>query len=241
MKINNIIKQVNGEALWQVFTKKTDATCKFIGTTVLFSCLVILSGCSEKSDSGSTLSALQSKALDRFMITELIYRYALAHNTLDSEAYASLFTEDALMYDASLCFVFAEGREQIFKRAEKDRHDFETNKEKKFERPKELSFGKLRHSMTNPVISLTSDTTAEGVVYVSMIGRKPEGGPVLLSHGYYIDEFEKQESGEWLFSKRFFHTIEWTDWEQAQALGLVNDHLPEEKSCSSEDLKRFNY
>lgn len=203
-------------------------------------CTLAFSGNSFAADPpGSAMSDVQRKALDRFMITELIYRYALAHNTLDSEAYASLFTEDALMYDASLCFVFAEGREQIFKRAEKDRHDFDAKKEKTLERPKELAFGRLRHDMTNPVITLTSDTTAEGVVYVSMIGRKPEGGPVLLSHGYYVDEFEKQDNGEWLFSKRFFHTIEWTDWEQAKALGLVNDHLPEEKSCSLKDLNRF--
>lgn len=63
-------------------------------------------------------------ALNRFMITELMYRYAIMHNSSNIQGYADLFTKDAVMYDGKMHYLFAKGRDQIVAAAESDRDKY---------------------------------------------------------------------------------------------------------------------
>lgn len=171
---------------------------------------------------GASLTQEQADALDRFEITELMYRYAVTHNSSDIEGYADLFTEDAVLYDRTMDYEFARGREGIIKAAESDRDHF--NPEAKSNDGK-LHLGKLRHIITNPVVTLHGDGTASGICYAQIIANKPDFGPVLLSQGYYRDEYVKQD-GKWLISKRDFYILDWSNWGLAKELGLTNGPVP---------------
>ena len=158
-------------------------------------------------------------ALDRFMITELMYRYAIAHNTGDVKGYADLFTDDAQIYDQTMGFMFAEGRQNILKQAQNDREHY--FKEGVPEKRGEVRLTKLRHNITNPVVTLNKDGTATGICYVQIVAEDPGVGPALLAQGYYKDEYVKK-NGTWLISRRYLNAVEISNWGLAKKLGLVN-------------------
>ena len=168
-------------------------------------------------------------AMDRFLITELMYRYAIAHNTGDVKGYADLFTDDAKLYDQTMSYMFAEGREGILKQAQNDREKY--LKESSPAKKGQLRLTKLRHNITNPVVTLSQDgKTATGVCYVQMVAEDPGVGPAMLAQGYYVDEYVKKD-GKWLISRRDLSAVEISNWELAKRLGLVNGPLPTEKKA----------
>jgi len=166
-------------------------------------------------------------ALDRFMITELMYRYAIAHNTGDVQGYADLFTDDAKLYDQTMSYMFAEGRQNILKQAQNDREKY--LKESLPAKKGQLRLTKLRHNITNPVVTLNKDGTATGVCYVQIVAEDPGVGPALLAQGYYVDEYVKK-NGKWLFSRRDLNAVEISNWGLAKKLGLVNGPIPTSKA-----------
>jgi len=166
-------------------------------------------------------------ALDRFMITELMYRYAIAHNTGDVKGYADLFTDDAKIYDQTMSYMFAEGRENILKQAQSDREHF--FKEGVPEKAGQLRLTKLRHLITNPVVTLNKDGTASGICYVQIVAEDPGVGPAILAQGYYVDKYV-QKNGKWLISRRDINAVEISNWDLAKKLGLINGPLPASKA-----------
>lgn len=86
--------------------------------------------------------------------------------------------------------------------------------------------GKLRHLITDPVVTLNPDgKTATGICYVTMIANKPGYGPVLMSQGYYLDHYVKQ-NGKWLFSRRDLYAVDMANWGLAIDLHLTNGPTP---------------
>lgn len=164
--------------------------------------------------SSSAWAGEYEDAMDRFMITEVMYRYALAHNTSDVEGYANLFTDDAVIYEATMGYVYAQGRKAIMDAAKKDRGRYHPG----FKEDKR-SFMIMRHNITNPVVTLQGKDRASGICYVQIIGEKKGYGPVLLSQGTYEDQYVKK-NGKWLISRRDVHAIEVSNWEAARELGL---------------------
>jgi hypothetical protein len=166
-------------------------------------------------------------AMDRFMITELMYRYAIAHNTGNVKAYADLFTDDAKIYDQTMSYMFAEGRENILKQAQNDREKY--IKDGVPEKKGQLRLSKIRHNITDPVVTLNKDGTATGICYVQMVAEDPGVGPALLAQGYYLDEYVKK-NGKWLISRRDINAVEISNWGLAKKLGLINGPLPTPKA-----------
>ena len=161
-------------------------------------------------------------ALDRFMITELVNRYAFMHDTSNIEGYADLFTGDAVMYDDTMHYTFAAGRASIIKAALSDKAKF--NPTATDNGPPH--FGKLRHIMSNIVVFLNPDgKTATGYCYVTQITNKPGFGPVVIGEGHYEDHYVKQ-NGKWLFSRRDLYAVEMANWGLAKELNLANGPLP---------------
>jgi hypothetical protein len=153
----------------------------------LFASVVLLATTAVRAES-------QQEVLDRFLITELQSRYALAHDLTDPAMYASVFTDDAELYGAGR--LLAKGREALHAIGVNDRKRFNAAAEEG-----ERSFGALRHVITNSVIELDGETAATGVCYVLTVVNRPERGPEILSVGRYEDEYRKV-AGEWLIAKR---------------------------------------
>jgi hypothetical protein len=162
-------------------------------------------------------------ALDRFMITEIMYRYAIMHNSSNIEGYADLFTDDAVIYDDTMHYVFAKGRAQIIEEAKKDRAKFNPEAERD---GSTLHLGRLRHNITDPVVTLNNDgKTASSICYVQMIADKPGFGPVLMSQGYYRDQYIKKD-GKWLITRRDINALDMSNWGLAKELNLARGPVP---------------
>lgn len=159
----------------------------------------------------AALAASQEAVLERFLIHELQSRYALAHDLTDPEMYASVFTEDAELYSDGRRL--AQGRDAFHAIGVNDRKRFNAGAA-----DDERSFGALRHIVTNSVIELTGDSTANGLCYVMTVVMRPEGGPEILSLGRYEDEYRKVD-GEWLIAKRDI-VMDMGNSELAEATGL---------------------
>jgi len=156
----------------------------------------------------------QQEVLDRFLISELQSRYALAHDLTDPAMYASVFTEDAELYAAGR--LLAKGRQALHAIGVNDRKRFNAGAKEG-----ERSFGALRHVITNSVIELDGDTTATGVCYVMTVVNRPERGPEILSVGRYEDEYRKVD-GEWLIAKREI-VMDMGNSELGKATGLFGE------------------
>ena len=129
----------------------------------------------------------------KVQIQELIYRYALMHNTDDPEGYAGLFTEDADLMGTV-------GRAAIRAMAERDVERlaaFGVSVEG------DHRFGFLRTHVMNPLIEITDATHATGIAYVQVVVPDVANGniPTIFFEGTYQDEFRKV-NGQWLISKR---------------------------------------
>ena len=134
-------------------------------------------GCSMRAP----LPPEREAVLHRFRITELMNRYAVAHNTSDLKGYADLFTEDAVLQDQTMCYEFARGRAAILDAAEKGRVHFNPSATGD---GTDLTTSRQHHLITNTVVTLNGDGTALGLCYVTTLANKPDFGPLITSHGY---------------------------------------------------------
>lgn len=135
----------------------------------------------------------------KFQIQELLYRYALTHNTADPEGYANLFTPDGQFGDGANAI---KGHDALLK--------FAQNEAKKLSSgPGQMSvdgsyhFGFLRTLIANPNIDIVDATHAKGVCYyiVVVADIDNKNNPTVLAEGTYLDEFRKVD-GKWLIAKR---------------------------------------
>lgn len=156
----------------------------------------------------------QQDVLDRFLITELQSRYALAHDLTDPALYAAVFTEDAELIGAGR--LLAKGREALHAIGVNDRKRFNADATEG-----QRSFGALRHVITNSVVTLDGATAATGVCYVMTVVNRPEHGPEILSVGRYEDEYRKVD-GAWLIAKRTI-VMDMGNSELAKATGLFGE------------------
>ena len=129
----------------------------------------------------------------KHQIEELMYRYALYHDTNNPEGYTNLFTEDGE-------FGSVKGRAALLEMAKKEvvkLHKHESTQEG------EHNFGFLRFLIFNPVIDIIDPTHAKGVVYRVTLVSDPDnaGVPTILGYGTYQDEYRKVD-GKWLIAKR---------------------------------------
>jgi hypothetical protein len=156
----------------------------------------------------------QQDALDRFLISELQSRYALAHDLTDPALYAAVFTADAELYGAGR--LLAKGRDALHAIGVNDRKRFNAGA-----KDGERSFGALRHVITNSVVELGGDGAATGVCYVLTVVNRPERGPEILSVGRYEDEYRKVD-GAWLIAKRTI-VMDMGNSELGKATGLFGE------------------
>jgi hypothetical protein len=128
-------------------------------------------------------------------ITELMYRYALAHNSFDADGYVALFTDDAQFGTGPYAF---KGKEGIRKLAEGTNRVL-TYPSGKNDVEGDRHYGTIRTIIQNPVVDIIDKTHAKGVFYVQIITENPDV-PVVMLQGSYQCEFRKVH-GKWLISK----------------------------------------
>ncbi len=130
----------------------------------------------------------------KFQIQEVMYKYALYHNTDNPQAYANLFTEDADFMG------FIRGREAILEMAKG-----EVTKMAKLgiSLEGEHKFGFMRTQIINPIVEVVDSNHAKGFSYLQVIVPNVDSNniPTILFEGTYQDEFEKV-NGVWLISSR---------------------------------------
>lgn len=138
------------------------------------------------------------EAVAKMQIQEVMYRYALYHNTDRPDAYAELFTEDANF------FGFIHGRDAIHEMAVEEVDKLATLGVSVHG---DYSFGFLSTQIVNPVIDIIDESHATGIAYVQTVVPDVDNGdvPTILSVGTYRDEFRKVD-GKWLIAKREFST-----------------------------------
>ena len=129
----------------------------------------------------------------KMQIQELMYRYALTHNTDNAEAYAALFTEDADLMGVK-------GRAAILKMAQ---GEVEKLGALGVTSEGDYKFGFMRTQIINPVIDIIDPTHAKGVAYLQVVVPNVDNNniPTILNEGTYQDEYRKVD-GKWLIAKR---------------------------------------
>lgn len=129
----------------------------------------------------------------KVQIQELMYRYALTHNTDDPEGYTSLFTEDADLMGIV-------GRDAILKMAE---GEVEKLGALGVSVEGDYRFGFMRTQILNPVVDIIDETHAKSIAYVQVVVPNVDSNniPTILFEGTYQDEYLKVD-GKWLISKR---------------------------------------
>jgi SnoaL-like domain len=145
--------------------------------------------------------------LDRFRITELMYKYALYHNLTEPEEYASVFTEDGE-------FGPVKGRAALIAMAKDDRAKYNPGAV-----DGKRSFMVMRTIITNPVVTLNSDGTASGICYMQIVVQKKGVGPQILAQGRYEDKYRK-EHGEWKIAHRDTF-LDMTNMDLAKEIGVI--------------------
>ena len=134
------------------------------------------------------------EAVAKMQIQEVMYRYALYHNTDRPEAYAGLFTEDADFFGQ------LHGRDAIYQMAVEE---VENLGALGVTVHGDYRFGFLNTQVVNPVIDIIDATHATGIAYVQVVVPDIDNDnvPTILSVGTYQDEFRKVD-GKWLIAKR---------------------------------------
>jgi len=132
----------------------------------------------------------------KMQIQEVMYRYALYHNTDRPEAYAALFTEDANF------FGFIHGRDAIYEMAVEEVDKLATLGVTVHG---DYRFGFLSTQIVNPVVDIIDASHATGIAYVQVVVPDVDNNdvPTILSVGTYRDEFRKVD-GKWLIANREF-------------------------------------
>jgi hypothetical protein len=149
----------------------------------------------------------RADTLDRFLITELMYKYALYHNLTEPEEYASLFTKDGE-------FGPVKGRDALIAMAKDDRAKYNPGAA-----DGKRSFMVMRTIITNPVVTLNRDGTASGICYMQIVVQKKGVGPEILAQGRYEDKYRK-EHGEWKIAHRDTF-LDMTNMDLAREVGVI--------------------
>ena len=152
-------------------------------TTLLLSCVVLFGSLSARADGYGD---------DRAQIINLQNRYVLAMDFVDNDAYAAVFTEDAVFDWAGGVI---EGREAIRKFREDGVYNLSRNAETA-EWP-----ATTRHFITNQVIEVYGDTAKAVTYWFQANNNNADRQAEYGLFGHYEDELRK-ENGIWLFSKR---------------------------------------
>jgi hypothetical protein len=155
----------------------------------------------------TTFANERDDTLERFRITELMYKYALYHNLTEPEEYASLFTEDGE-------FGPVKGRAALIAMAKDDRAKYNPGAA-----DGKRSFMVMRTIITNPVVTLNRDGTASGICYLQIVVQKKGVGPQILAQGRYEDKYKK-EHGEWKIAHRDTF-LDMTNMDLAKEIGVV--------------------
>lgn len=129
----------------------------------------------------------------KMQIQELMYRYALNHNTNNPEAYADLFTQDADLMGIK-------GHDAILKMAQGEVRKMSALG---VSVEGDYRFGFMRSEILNPVIDVIDATHAKGIAYLQVVVPDVEHGnvPTILSEGTYQDDYLKV-NGKWLIARR---------------------------------------
>lgn len=166
----------------------------------------VASAASDLQALGPTVQALQSRVQaieDRLAIQNLVAgRYSMALDTADPDAYANLFTKDALLSVAGRPFKGRKAIHRMMVQLKKRQDAFDT-------RPPNANirrWGPVRHVVTNPVIKITGNTATSDTysVEIGSNGRDPKGWgrpQSIMNVCRYEDSLVKQD-GKWMIRKR---------------------------------------
>jgi uncharacterized protein (TIGR02246 family) len=156
--------------------------------TVAISALaVMLLGAPSRADT----DAIQ-KLVDRAEIEELIARYVTALDTLDADAYASVFAEDAVF---ELPGVVHRGRDEIRKIVT----DLQASRAR--DEAASTSPPALYHVMSNTSIEVLDATNARHRSYAQTVRAGEDGRFVVGFMGRYEDVLVKR-NGRWMIQSR---------------------------------------
>jgi SnoaL-like domain len=151
-------------------------------------------------------------AMARFEITELMYKYALVHNLTEPEEYAALFTKDGAFVTGGV--VSVKGRDALVALGKKDRETYNPGAA-----AGKRSFMVMRTIITNPLVTLNSDGSADGICYMQIVVQKAGVGPQILAQGRYEDKFRKEE-GKWKIARREVF-LDMTNMGLAKEVGVI--------------------
>lgn len=155
---------------------------------MLVTCSLGLVAMQVGAQTGSALGAL----LDRAEIEELVARYVTALDTLDADAYASVFTEDAI-YDVT--GTVYEGRAAIRKIVT----DLQASRER--DRQQGVESAALYHVMSNSSIEIISENEARHTSYAQTVRADENGQFVVGFMGRYEDVIVRRD-GRWQILER---------------------------------------
>jgi hypothetical protein len=128
---------------------------------------------------------------DRQAISDLVVRYAIAHNTTDETMYKDVFTEDGE-------FGGIKGLANIILSVRTDIERFN----KGFQAGKR-TYGVMRHLITNHEVTITGDHAKGECQLLNIAFNKKTGKPEILTMSRYLDDYVKQ-NGRWLIARRGF-------------------------------------
>jgi len=156
-------------------------------TVAFFALAVVLLSAPSRADT----DAIQ-KLVDRAEIEELIVRYVTALDTLDADAYASVFAEDAVF---ELPGAVHRGRDEIRKVVT----DLQASRAR--DEAAGTSPPALYHVMSNTTIEVLDATNARHRSYAQTVRAGEDGRFVVGFMGRYEDVLVKRD-GRWMIQSR---------------------------------------
>jgi len=164
------------------------STCRRAISIILVSFAIVFFGVPVYAQTADPLRELQ----DRAEIEELVARYVTALDTLDADAYANVFTEDA---EFDVTGTVYEGRTAIRKivtdlQASRDRDQAEG-----------IALAALYHVMSNTSIEIVDDDEARHTSYAQTVRAVENGQFIVGFMGQYQDVVVKRD-GRWQILSR---------------------------------------
>jgi hypothetical protein len=137
---------------------------------------------------------------DEVQIQHLFAQYVFALDTLDPDAYSSLFTKDAVITMGPQTF---DGHDKIYGLIANYRKQVDFSKIKADTHGRK--FGTVRHVNTAFLINVHGNSATSESYWMEVKSNADMNGvgnpPTIINMGRYEDELEKQ-NGKWLFSRR---------------------------------------
>jgi 3-phenylpropionate/cinnamic acid dioxygenase small subunit len=162
---------------------------RFVGVVA---CAVLSLTAAGRAHGDDVSAAAVQKLLDRAEIEDVVARYVTALDTLDADAYAGVFTDDAV-YDVT--GTVYKGRAAIRKIVTDLQAARAKNEAEGRQSPR------LYHVMANPSLEILDATHARHRCYAQTVRAAAEGGFVVGFMGRYEDELVKVD-GHWLIQSR---------------------------------------